>query len=98
MKQNKTAVIIALVATIFLCGFPGLIIMFAGGLSMLISFVPGAQIDIIGSSEPRNALVFGALGCILGLIFLAIPIVIAVLTFRRKPAPQISDEPIPPPS
>ncbi|MFU8773834.1 MAG: hypothetical protein ACNA8H_15610 [Anaerolineales bacterium] len=98
MNQNKTAAIIALVVTIFLCGFPGFIFMFAGGLSMLISFVPGAQIDIIGSSEPRNALVFGALGCILGLIFMAIPIVIAVMTLRRKPAPQFPDEPIPPPS
>jgi len=98
MQQNKTAAIIAIVVTVIFCGCPGVFFMFGGAISMLASMIPGADIDIVGSSDPRSAMVMGAIGCLVGLIFVAIPIVIAVITMRRKAAPQELDEPIPPPS
>jgi hypothetical protein len=98
MKQNQTAAIIAIVVTVIFCGCPGVFAMLFGATSMFASMIPGADIDIIGSSDPRSATVMGAIVCLAGLIFVAIPIVIAVITLRRKAAPQEWDAPIPPPS
>jgi hypothetical protein len=98
MKDNRTAAIIALVAAMVFCGCPGIFAIFYGGLSMVISLIPGAEIDMFGSTEPRAALVTGAIACLVGLLFVAIPIVIGVVTLRRKAAPPMHEEPIPPAS
>ena len=100
MKRN-TAVILTVVAAV-LCGCPGLLAMCWGGLSAIISFIPGADINIGGSTDPNTAFMTGLGSLCGGIIFIAIPIVIGVVTLRKKKQPAepeiISDEPLPPTS
>ena len=100
MKRN-TAVILTVIAAL-LCGCPGLFGMCWGALSAIISFIPGAQIDIGGSSNPQTALWTGLGTLCGGIIFIAIPIVIGIVTLRKKKEPAeaevISNEPLPPAS
>jgi hypothetical protein len=61
------------------------------------SQVPNAEIDVFGSNNPADALMYGIGGICLGIVFVAIPIVVGVLMLRRKPeAAPVSDEPVPP--
>ena len=91
--KKKTGAIIATVATALLCGCPGLGGVCWGGLSAIISFIPGANIDIGGSSDPNTAFMWGLGSLCGGLIFVAIPIVVGVLTLKKKKEPTV--EPIP---
>lgn len=98
--DNRSAGIIATVATVLLCGLPGLLGVCAGALAAGISFIPGAQIDVFGRNDPDAALYTGLGLLCLGVVFVAIPVIVGIFTLRRKPAaePQpVSDEPIPPP-
>lgn len=97
--SNKNTGIIATVATAILCGCPGLATLCWGALMAFVSFVPGADIDIGGSSDPQSALFTGLGALCAGVIFIAIPIVVGVVTLRKKPAAApVSDEPLPPAS
>jgi hypothetical protein len=66
----------------------------------MVSYIPGATIDIFGSNDPRTALFTGLGMLCLGVIFIAIPFVVGFLTLRQRPEaaePEpVSDEPIPP--
>lgn len=95
--DKKTTGIIATVATALLCGCPGLAAVCWGALAAGASFIPGADIDIMGSSDPQSALTTGIGALCLGVVFVAIPIVVGFVMLRKKPAevPAI-DEPLPP--
>ncbi len=95
--DKKTVGIIATVATALMCGCPGLFGMCWGSIAAFASFVPGADIDIGGSSDPEAALFSGLGALCLGVIFLAIPIVVGVFTLRKRNEEIIDyNEPIPP--
>jgi hypothetical protein len=100
--ENRTVGIIATIATVLLCGCPGLAAACFGALSALASFVPDAEIDMFGSSDPKAALGYGIGFLCVGLIFVVIPIVVGIVTLRKKNAAAsaetrpISDEPFPP--
>ena len=100
--EKKTTGIIATVATALLCGCPGLFSLCYGAIAASVSFIPGADINMFGSTEPRAALSYGIGALCLGLIFVAIPIVVGVLTLRKKPKEMATvtmpEEPLPPPS
>ncbi len=98
--MNKNTGIIATVVAALLCGCPGLIALCWGGLAAIISFIPGADINIGGSSDPQTALFTGLGSLCAGIIFTAIPIVVGVVTLRKKPEPAapVSNEPLPPAS
>jgi hypothetical protein len=98
--NNRNTGIIATIATALLCGCPGLGSLCWGFTSAAVSFIPGADIDIGGSSAPSSALFAGLGGLCLGLVFIAIPVVVGVVTLRKKPAAAapVSDEPLPPAS
>ncbi len=53
--DKRTAGIIATVASAVICGCPGLGGLLFGGISVLASLVPGANIDIFGSNNPTSA-------------------------------------------
>lgn len=82
--NKKTTAIIVTVAAILLCGCPGLFSLFMGGMFALISFVPGADIDVMGSSDPQSALAFGIGGLCVGFLFLLITAVAIFISWRRK--------------
>ena len=54
--DDKTKGIVATIAAIVLCGCPGLFMCFFGATSILASQVPGAEIDVMGNSDPASAM------------------------------------------
>jgi hypothetical protein len=95
--DKKTTGIIATVAAALLCGCPGLLSLCMGAMFAFTSQVPGAEIDMFGSTNPSDALMYGLGGVCAGIVLVAIPVVVGVLMLRRKPeAAPVSDEPLPP--
>jgi hypothetical protein len=82
---RQTGLILTIVSAI-LCGCPGLFSCFWGLIASVVSFMPNADIDIGGSSDPMAALTAGAVAVCLGLIFVAIPVALWFFTVRGKPA------------
>lgn len=82
---RQTGLIITIV-TVVLCGCPGLFSCFWGLLASAVSFVPNADIDIGGSSDPMMALAVGAGAIIGGIILVIIPIAVWFFTVRGKSA------------
>ena len=96
--DKKNVGIIATVATALLCGCPGLFGVCWGLIAAVVSQIPGADIDIGGSSDPQTALITGIGALCLGVIFVAIPVVVGFVTLRKKPETEpYTTEPIPPP-
>ena len=83
MNRQTTAIVVTVVA-VLLCACPGLFGAFMGALFALISFMPGAQIDVFGSSDPQSALAFGVGGLCTGIVFVVIAAVAIFLVWRRK--------------
>ncbi len=92
--DNKTKGIIATVATVLLCGCPGLFICIFG---ILIAVGAPVTTTLNGQSSTQTfPPTYGFVMLCLSLIFIAIPIVVGFLTLRRKPAAPSNNEPIPP--
>jgi len=90
--DNKNLSIVATIVTILLCGIPGLASLC---LAVLVTF----QGPIF--ANPRSDTLFSLSLLCIGVIFIAIPMVTGLLTFRKRPPKKTSfspDEPIPPPS
>jgi hypothetical protein len=87
--MNRNTSIILTVATALLCGCPGIFICLFGAIT-----VAGQGTFNEISLSPTVGFV---LLC-LALIFIAIPIVVGVVTLRRKPEAPVNNEPIPPAS
>lgn len=97
--DNKAKGTIATIAAVLLCGCPGLFMCFFGATSVLASMMPGADIDVMGSSDPAAAATMGVVFLCLSIIFIAIPIAVGFFMLRKKPqAVSVSDEPLPPAS
>jgi hypothetical protein len=95
--EKKNVGLIATVVTALLCGCPGLFGLCLGASFALVSQDSGADINVFGSNDPKNALILGIATLCLSVIFVAIPIVVGVFTLRKKPpVPTSLDEPIPP--
>ncbi len=84
----KTTAIVSTIVAVLLCGCPGLFALFFGGMFAIVGPIPGANIDMFGSSDPASAVTFGIGFICGGLIFILIPIVVGVLTFRRARSAQ----------
>jgi preprotein translocase subunit SecG len=95
--MNKNTGIIATIASVILCGCPGLFMCFFGATSIFASQMPGADIDVMGSSDPAAAMSMGLVTLCLSFIFIAIPIAVGFFTLRKKPE-AVSSEPLPPAS
>jgi len=95
--DNRNTGIIATIASVILCGCPGLFMCFFGATSVFASMVPGADINIGGNTDPAAATTMGVVTLCLSLILIAIPIVVGVVTLRKKPeVPAGPGEQIPP--
>jgi len=82
--DKRTTAIVVTVAAILLCGCPGLVSLFMGGMFALTSVIPGANIDVFGSSDPRSALNVGIAGLCVGLVFVLIAAVAIFFAWRRR--------------
>ena len=96
--DKRTTGIIATVVTALLCGCPGLFSICWGAIAAVVSFIPDADINIGGSSDPTMALISGLGALCFGVIFVAIPVAVGFFTLRKKSeaAAPVYDEPIPP--
>ncbi len=81
--DDKTTGIVATVAATLLCGFPGLFGLCMGALFATASFVPGSDIDIMGSSNPQSALAMGLGMLCISVIAIAVPVVVGMKTLRK---------------
>ena len=99
MDKKQTG-LIATIATAVLCGCPGLFSLCFGAMFALVGGIPGADIDMFGSSDPAAAIGTGIGMLCGGIIFIAIPIVVGVLTLRKPKVAEVVnvDEPLPPAS
>jgi ABC-type branched-subunit amino acid transport system permease subunit len=90
--DNRNIGIIATIITVVLCGIPGLV-----SLCLAALFVIGG---IFFEDNRPDLLIRLSLFCF-GLVSIAIPVVLGVVTYRnrvKKPVKTFPDEPIPPPS
>ena len=95
MTRNTS--IILTVVTALLCGCPGLLfciigVVTAAGLMPYTATLNGVTDQGVLPSS------YGIGMLCLSLILIAIPVVIGVVTLRKKPAPVVDNEPIPPAS
>ncbi len=97
MNDRNTS-LIATIAAVVLCGCPGLFGLCFGLTSLFASFVPGAEIDVFGSSDPQSAMAMGLTTLCISIIFIAIPIVVWSVTRRREAARLSDNKPFPPAS
>jgi len=90
--ENKNLGIAITVIAVLLCGLPGLLSLCVGGIVAINSlFLEG----------PRNDLYLSFSFLCTGLIFIVIPIVAGIFSFRKQTPTKVdvpTDEPIPPPS
>lgn len=96
--DKRTIGILATVAAVLLCGCPGLFMCFFGSISVFASQTPGADIDVMGSSDPASAMTMGLVFLCASIVFILIPVLVGFFTLRKKPEPAISNEPLPPAS
>lgn len=95
--DKKTTGLIATIATALLCGCPGLIGLCMGAMFAFVGVFPGSDIDVLGSSDPSAAIGAGVAMLCLGVVFVAIPIVVGIVTLRnpKETAPAVVDvEPV----
>lgn len=93
--DNKNKGLIATIAAVVLCGCPGLFMCFGGFMFAFVGSIPGADIDINGSSDPASAITLGITLLCVSIIFIAIPVVVGFFTMRKKPTVS-GDEPLSP--
>jgi hypothetical protein len=94
--DSRTKGIIATVAAVLLCGCPGLFLCIFGGLAAAGAPVT-TELNGTGHTAPMAPTTAFVLLC-LGVIFVVIPVVVGIVTLRRKPAPAAPSEPMPPAS
>jgi hypothetical protein len=88
-KESRTGAIIGTIAAIVLCGLPGLCLLCPAGI-----FVLTGQANYSNVGVDLNA-GYGAVFLCLSVIFIAIAVLVPVLTLR-KPKPTASVEVLPP--
>ena len=90
--ENKNLAIAITIATILLCGLPGLMSLCIGVL---------VAVDGPFPEEPRAEWILSFSLLCTGVFFLILPIIASILTFRRRTPGKSNlpqDEPIPPPN
>lgn len=94
--NNRNTTLIATIVAVVLCGCPGLFGLCFGLTSVFASFVPNAQIDVFGSSDPQSATTMGLVTLCLSVIALAIPVGVWFFMRRRETTAMPDNEPLPP--
>jgi hypothetical protein len=93
--MNRTTAIILTIASVVLCGCPGLFLCVFGGL-----VAAGAPIntELNGVTDSTTLPTSYGIGMLcLALIFILIPVAVGFFTLRSKPAAPVTSTPVPPP-
>lgn len=97
--DKKTGGIIATIVAVLLCGCPGLCLCLFGAWAATGTMPYTVESTGYGGYTGTGMVssYLGFVGLCLALIFIAIPIVVGVLTLRKKPEQAVSfNEPLPP--
>jgi len=89
-KEKKTGAIIGTIAAIVLCGLPGLCLLCPGGVAVLSNMVTDEN---VGFTLPQWS---GAVFLCLSVIFIAIAVVVPILTLRKKKEAAAPGDVVPP--
>ncbi len=92
--MNRTTAIILTVASVVLCGCPGLFLCVFGGLVAAGAPV-NTELNGVSNSTTLPAAYGIAMLC-LAIILIIIPVAVGFLTLRNKPQPPVVSTPIPP--
>jgi hypothetical protein len=95
--MNRNTSIILTVVTALLCGCPGILFCISGAVTAAGLMPYTATLNGVSDQGIVPSSYGFAMLC-LSLILIAIPVVIGVVTLRKKPAPVMDNEPIPPAS
>jgi hypothetical protein len=95
--DNRTKGIIATAAAVILCGCPGLFLCIFGAFTASGNMPFNTELNGVTNSGTLPPTAGYVLLC-LALIFVAIPVVVGLLTLRNKPAAPANNEPLPPAS
>jgi len=96
--DDKTKGIIATIASVILCGCPGLFFCIFGAFTASGNMPFNTELNGVSNSGTLPPTAGFVLVC-LSLIFIAIPVVVGFLTLRSKPAAALNkNEPLPPAS
>ena len=96
--DDKTKGIIATIASVILCGCPGLFFCIFGAFTASGNMPFNTELNGVSNSGTLPPTAGFVLVC-LSLIFIAIPVVVGFLTLRSKPAAELNNnEPLPPAS
>ena len=94
--NSRTIGILATIASVILCGCPGLFMCIFGGL---VAAGQPINTELNGVSDTTTFPVAYGVGMLcVALVFVVIPFAVAFFTLRRKPAPVMPGEPLPPAS
>jgi hypothetical protein len=95
--NNRSTGIILTVVTIVLCGLPGLCLCLFGGLTAT-GLMP-YTFELNGETTTgRLPALYGFGGLCAALFLIAIPVVVGILTLRKKPQAAVTPPPPPPPT
>jgi hypothetical protein len=95
--MNRNTGIILTVVTALLCGCPGLLLCVFGGVTAAGLMPYTATLNGVTDQGVLPSSYGIGMLC-LSLLLIAIPVVIGVVTLRKKPVPAVDNEPIPPAS
>jgi hypothetical protein len=99
MDRRDVGIVATLVASL-LCGLPGLVCLCIS-LSLAVMYQdPTWQSESGGNVSARTGFTMGLIGSCMGILLISIPVIIAIVYFRRRTPNSVLaiDEPLPPPS
>lgn len=97
--NNRNTGLIATIAAAVLCGCPGLFLCIFGAVTATGNMPYTTELNGVSNSGVMPAAYGYGMLCV-SLLFILIPVVIGVVTLRKKPAAAVpvSNEPLPPAS
>ncbi|HET7142876.1 MAG TPA: hypothetical protein VFI68_02545 [Anaerolineales bacterium] len=95
--DTKTKGIVATIASVVLCGCPGLFMCIFGAFTATGSMPYTTELNGVSNSGTLSPTVGFVLLC-LSVIFIIIPIAVGFFMLRKKPEADSSNEPLPPAS
>ena len=93
--DTKTKGIVATIASVVLCGCPGLFMCIFGAVTATGNMPFSTELNGIANSGTVSPTVGFVLLC-LSIIFILIPVAVGFFMLRKKPEAVSSDEPLPP--
>ena len=90
---KKTGAILATVVTAILCGCTGLLTMCWGLIAAVLGLMPNTYVDFFEGNTQSGSILAGFGALCGGVVLVAIPVVVGVVTLRKKKEPAAEPAP-----